>query len=163
MRYPIQSPSGTMVTALLAGISNAQASIESSKGTNYEVYLKKDPQLSAMFAALSDRTHYMLVNGTQESVRRGAGLLGVDTDVFREIVTSEIVGETKPSPKGFRYIMEKTGLPPAQHLMIGDRERVDLAPAKALGIKTCLVWSASPGEVADVTLPTVYDVADMLR
>jgi FMN phosphatase YigB (HAD superfamily) len=58
--------------------------------------------------------------------------------------------------------MEKTGLPPVAHLMIGDRERVDLVPAKKLGMKTCLVWAAEPSMVADITLPTVYDLSQVL-
>ena len=58
--------------------------------------------------------------------------------------------------------MKKTGLPAAAHIMIGDREAVDLAPAKMLGMKTCLVWSDSASLVADVTLKTVYEVATIL-
>ena len=58
--------------------------------------------------------------------------------------------------------MDTTGLPPEAHVMIGDRELVDLKPAKTLGIKTCLVWSDVPSDVADVTLSTVYDVPSML-
>ncbi len=160
--YGVQTPSGTKTTAILAGITNAQASIESSAGTNYHKYLKKDPALLSLFRSLSHLTHYMLVNGSQDSVRRGCDLLGLDTGIFTEIVTSEIVGETKPSLRGFRYIMEKTGLPAASHLMIGDREKVDLAPAKDLGIRTCLVWQDTPGEIAEVTLPTIYDVPSVL-
>lgn len=160
--YGVQTPSGTKATALLTGITNAQASIESSAGTSYEKYLKKDSRLTELFAKLSHLTHYMLVNGSQSSVRRGADLLGLDTGIFTEIVTSEIVGETKPSQKGFRYILEKTGLPATSHLMVGDREKVDLAPARELGIRTCLVWQDTPGDIAEVTLPTVYDVVSVL-
>ena len=160
--YGVITPSGTKATSLLAGITNAQASIESSAGTNYPKYLKNDPALTSLFRSLSHLTHYMLVNGSQDSVRRGSDLLGLDTGIFTEIVTSELVGETKPSQRGFRYIMEKTGLPASAHLMIGDREMVDLAPAKDLGIHTCLVWQDTPGEIAEVTVPTVYDVPSVL-
>ena len=59
--------------------------------------------------------------------------------------------------------MKKTGLPPEAHLMIGDRELVDLAPAKNLGMHTCLVWSDKKSTIADATLLTVYDVAAMLQ
>jgi HAD superfamily hydrolase (TIGR01549 family) len=160
--YGVITPSGTKATALLTGLSDMQASLETSAGNNYQKYLKKDPKLALLFASLSKVSHYLLVNGTQESVHRGASLLGLDITVFTEIVTSEIIGETKPSQKGFRYIMEKTGLPAAAHLMIGDREKVDLAPAKDLGIRTCLVWQDTPGEIAEVTVPTVYDVPSVL-
>ena len=89
--------------------------------------------------------------------------LGLPVDTFKEMVTSETVGVTKPEEKGFRYIMDKTGLPPEAHMMIGDREAVDFAPAKKLGMHTCLVWSEEKSKIADITLPTVYEVADILK
>jgi FMN phosphatase YigB (HAD superfamily) len=45
--------------------------------------------------------------------------------------------------------------------MIGDREAVDLVPAKAVGMHTCLVWSEIKSTIADITLPDVYRVADI--
>lgn len=160
--YKVVTPSGTKTTSMLAHIPNKQASIETALNTDYGKYLKKDPLLNTMFARLKGFQHYMLVNGTQESVARGSKLLGIDMSVFTEVVTSEIVGETKPSTKGYLYIQQKTGLPPQAHLMIGEREAVDLAPAKSLGMHTCLVWSAEKSDVADVTLPEVYGVPDVL-
>lgn len=160
--HNVITPSGTKTTSMLAHISNAQASIETSKLTDYASNLKKDDQLTKLFASLSGFTHYMLVNGSQESVARGLSILGVDPSIFTEIVTSETVGETKPSTKGFSYIMQKTGLPPQSHMMIGDREAVDLVPAKALGMRTCLVWSHQKSSVADLTLPSVYDLSGVL-
>lgn len=160
--YNVETPSGTKATAILANISNKQASIETSHLTDYPKYLTKDGRLTDVFARLTNYKHYMLVNGSQESVSRGSALLGIDLSVFAEIVTSEVVRETKPSTKGFLYIMQKTGLPAAAHLMIGDREAVDLTPAKALGMHTCLVWSNAKSDVAEVTIPTVYGVPDVL-
>ncbi|KKW01536.1 MAG: HAD superfamily (Subfamily IA) hydrolase, TIGR02253 [Parcubacteria group bacterium GW2011_GWA1_49_11] len=83
-------------------------------------------------------------------------------ETFEEMVTAETVGITKPHPEGFRYILRKTGLPAEQHLMIGDREGVDLVPAKALGMKTCLVWAKNSSSIANVSLPTVYGVANLV-
>lgn len=160
--HNVITPSGTKATSMLSHISNAQASIETSKLTDYAAYLKKDDRLTKLFADLSGFTHYMLVNGSQESVARGLSFLGVTPSIFTEIVTSETVGETKPSTKGFAYILQKTGLPPASHMMIGDREAVDLAPAKALGIRTCLVWSDQKSSIADITLSSVYDLSGVL-
>ena len=160
--YKVETPSGTTTVSRITGISHADASRETSALTDYAKYLHPDPKLSEMFANLSKYRHLMLVNGSQESVTRGLAILGVQKRFFEEIVTSEIVGETKPSTKGFQYILAKTGLAPAAHVMIGDREQVDLAPAKSLGIKTCLVWSDTPSTVADVTLPSVYECVNML-
>jgi FMN phosphatase YigB (HAD superfamily) len=46
--------------------------------------------------------------------------------------------------------------------MIGDREKVDILPAKALGIRTCMVWAIKPSMVADITIPTVYELSQVL-
>lgn len=160
--YPTVTPSGTKVTSILAHITNTQASIETSALTDYASHLRPDPKLNEMFASLSRYTHYMLVNGSGESVSRGLGILGVNKDIFKEIVTSEHVGETKPSTKGFTYIMEKTGLPPEAHVMIGDREAVDLLPAKSVGMKTCLAWADEIREGADISIPTIYEIVGVL-
>lgn len=160
--YQKKTPSGTRSVSIVAEISMEAAALETTKYVDYKKYLVADPKLLVMFENLKGYTHMMLVNGTQQSVTQGLSLLGVDRTIFSEIVTSEVVGETKPSTKGFSYILEKTGLPAASHLMIGDRELVDLVPAKSLGIKTCLVWSDTVGSVADITLPTVYALTDVI-
>lgn len=156
-----KTPSGTRVVSLLTGIGNTQASVETSDNDFY-ISLYKDPMLSNMFLSLQRLTHYLLVNGSRGSAARGLHILGLNPAIFTEVVTSETVGETKPSPKGFLYIMHKTGLPAISHMMIGDREAVDLAPAKALGMKTCLVWSGPKSNIADIALRSVYEVADVL-
>lgn len=150
--FKIVTPSGTHVVSMLTGITNKEATVETSKRSLYKEHLQKDEKLQPMFDTLKHFSHYMLVNGSQESVARGLSVLGVSPKIFKEVVTSEIVGETKPSSKGFEYIMKKTGLPADQHLMIGDREDVDLAPAKALGMQTCLVWDPMP----------VYDIVNIV-
>lgn len=161
--YKISTPSSTETTAKLCNIPIRQAAIECELAKEDRAkYLQHDQKLIDLFSRLSHFTHYMLANGIQEKIIPALGILGLSHNTFAEMVTSEIVGETKPSPKGFTYIMQKTGLPPEMHLMIGDREAVDLVPAKTLGMKTCLVWSDTPSTVADVTLPTVYDIVDAL-
>ena len=88
-------------------------------------------------------------------------MLGLPKETFVKIVTSEHAGANKPDPAGFQYIVDhyrdyssSVYDPPARQevlsatagsnntkfLMVGDRPLVDLAPAKALGMQTCLVW-----------------------
>ncbi len=156
-------PSATATVASLCGMTTAQAALYGEQYIDRKKYLSRDEKLIGLFKALHHLTHYMLVNGVQASTLENLQVLGLSTNQFTEIITSEIVGENKPSEKGFRYILEKTKLPPQQHLMIGDREAVDLVPAKTLGMKTCLVWSEKKSAVADVTLPTVYEIATLIR
>jgi len=61
------------------------------------------------------------------------------TPCFDVIVTSDDVGENKPSLAGFHFVLEKLGLPASACLMVGDHPEFDLAPAKRLGMWT--VWT----------------------
>ena len=160
--YKKVTPSATQTVAKICGITTTQAALIMEKHYDRRRFLARDEKLIALFTSLKAYTHYILANGVRHRLGETLAVLGVEKNIFTEIVTSEISGENKPSDKGFKYIIKKTGLPAAAHLMIGDRELVDLAPAKTLGMHTCLVWSDTPSVIADVTLPTVYDVAGLL-
>lgn len=160
--HKIVYPSATEVTAILCGIPIAQAAIKMEQYFDRRDYLARDEKLIVMFKKLSRFRHFTLANGVRERHRETLKILGIPANTFEEMVTSDTVGVTKPHPNGFLYILKKTGLPPAQHLMIGDRPKVDLEPAKNLGIKTCLVWSKTLDPSSDVVVPTVYDVARIL-
>ncbi len=123
-------------------------------------YIKKDPNLPILFSKLSGFRNFILRNGTRESTMRLLNNLGVNPKIFEGIITTEDSLLPKPDPAPFELLLKTTGLPPEQHVYIGDRDRVDMEPAKKLGMKTILVWGKS--EIADLSLPTVYDVAGAL-
>jgi len=154
--------SATETVAKLAGIPVNHAAVEMERYFDRREYVKRDEKLIAMFAKLKNFRHFILANGIISRHKETLEKLGVPSDTFEEMVSSETVGITKPSPKGYLYIMKKTGLPPQAHMMIGDREAVDLVPAKALGMHTCLVWADIKSNVADITIPDVYTLADVL-
>jgi len=157
--YRVTIQSGTEVVSKLCNIPIAAAARESEKDFDRRKYLRHDSKLVEMFRKLKRFRHFILANGIIAKHKESLLVLGIPVDTFEEFVTAETIGVTKPDPAGFVYIMKKTGLPARAHLMIGDRELVDIAPAKKLGMHTCLVWNHTPSVVADVTLPTVYDVA----
>lgn len=158
-KYKKVIESATAVAAYLSGITIAEAAVEMEKYFDRRDFLSRDEKLIATFETLKHFRHFTLANGVIARYKETLVTLGVPVSMFEEIVTSETVGVTKPDEKGFLYIMKKTGLPPSEHLMIGDREAVDLVPAKALGMKTCLVWSDQKSAVANITIPSIYDLA----
>lgn len=158
--YKKTIPSATDAVAHLSGVTTFQAALEMERYYDRRSFLTHDGQLVALFAKLKKYRHFMLANGVCQNIEACLDVLGVPKKTFEGIVTSELVGVNKPDEAGFCYILKKTNLPPSHHLMIGDREAVDLAPAKALGMKTCMVWSKS--SLADITVPTVYDVLAIL-
>ncbi len=160
--YKVVTPSGTKTAAIVSGIPTVQAARECQNFLDRRKFLSRDDRLIEMFNKLSHYTHFMLINGTKRSTSQALEVLGIPPRMFVEIVSSETVGENKPSPKGFLYILKKTGIEPSKHLMIGDRVDVDLVPAKKLGFKTCLVWSTHQSPHADITLRSIYDLASVL-
>jgi FMN phosphatase YigB (HAD superfamily) len=57
--------------------------------------------------------------------------------------------------------LKKTGLPAAAHLMIGDRELV-VAPAKKLGMRTCLCGAIHQNELRMLLCQMCANVATFL-
>ena len=157
--YKKITPSATQTVAKLCNISTSEAAQIMESYFDRRKYLSRDQRLVDLFRALTTYKHFILANGTKRRITETLVKLGVPPEIFVEIVTSEQSGENKPSDLGFRYIMKKTSLPPEAHLMIGDREAVDLVPAKIIGMHTCLVWTDTPSTTADVTVSSVYDVA----
>lgn len=157
--YGVKTTSMTKTAALLTGLTTLEVAIECEQYKDRTKYLKQDEKLVRLFTQLSSFIHIMLVNGIIEKTTEAIRVLGIDPAIFKEIVTSETVGVNKPDEKGLRYILDKTKLPLEAHLMIGDRETVDLLPAKNLGMKTCLVWSDKNSSIADITLKMVYEVS----
>ena len=160
--YKVVYPSATQTIGVLASISTAQAAREMEDLFDRRDFVSRDENLISLFSHLKTYRHIMFGNGIIAKHKETLPVLGIPPDTFELYVTSEIVGKTKPSPDGFQYILDYTKLPALAHLMIGDRDLVDLAPAQALGMHTCLVWSNTPGPHADITLPTTYDIASVL-
>lgn len=155
-------PSATETVARIVGIATADAAVEMENYFDRRDFLARDERLIELFDKLKNFRHILLANGVIARHKETLKVLGIPKETFELFVTSEVVGITKPSPDGFQYILNYTKLPPKAHLMIGDREAVDLAPAKALGMKTCFVWSDTKSRIADVTLPQVYDLTTVL-
>ena len=158
--HKIKIQSATEVVARLSRIPVKDAALELESYFDRRRFVRRDNNLLKLFGHLRQFRHFILANGTHNRIIQTLEVLGLPETTFEQIVTSETVGVNKPNPKGFKYIIKLTKLPARQHLMIGDRETVDLIPAHELGMLTCLVWGS--GTVADVSVPTVYEVYDVL-
>lgn len=162
MLYKVIYQSGTLTAAKLAGISVARAVLETEQYYDRKKYMKRDEKLILMFGKMTSYRHIMFVNGKKSEEEEALDVLGIPRQTFEKWITPEDTGAVKPDPICTQAILSYTKLPAAAHLVIGDREQVDLAAAHEMSMKTCLVWSDSPGSIADVTLPTVYDVPSVL-
>lgn len=126
---------------------------------NKAAFLKVDPKLQFIFQKLSSFRHFLLSDTTHAVIEKELEALGLSSSIFEQIIGVDDTKTTKPDLSFFKSTLDNTGLPPNQHLSIGDRVQIDLVPAKQLGMKTCLVWNSS--DTVDISLPTVYDVVQL--
>jgi len=151
---------GATATAVELGLDRRliQEAVDSVDKTRY---LRPDPKLRDMFeATLRTFTHIIVTNTSRKGTVRTLEVLGLSPRIFQGIVTADDVLQSKPDVGPYTKALEITGSPVHQHVSIGDREKVDILPAKRLGMKTILVWGVS--EAADASVPTVYDVPTVL-
>lgn len=71
-----------------------------------------------------------------ELLHRDLAELGVAQRLDVAVFSSE-VGRRKPDPLIFERALEPLGVAPERALMVGDKVAIDVAGAKALGMKTC--------------------------
>jgi putative hydrolase of the HAD superfamily len=123
-------------------------------------YLGADPQLRGMLAALPGR-RAIFTNGSHRhatAVVRALDLEGVFERIF-DIVSLGF--RPKPEPATYRTVLSRLGAPAARTVLLEDLER-NLAPARALGMRTVLVGAESPSPSADHAIPTVKDLPRIL-
>jgi 2-haloacid dehalogenase len=85
---------------------------------------------------------------------------------FTALITAEDAQAYKPDTAPLALARDRLGLPPSSILHAGFGWRYDLAPARALGMRTCFVnRSGGPipgGDQPDVIVPSLASLADLL-
>jgi len=93
------------------------------------------------------------------------------TPYFDGVWLSEPCGLSKPDPAFFRLALDAWGLPPARVAYVGDRPDNDVAPAKALGMKTVLIRqgphaaqaATDAAETPDAEAGSLTEIAEHMR
>jgi FMN phosphatase YigB (HAD superfamily) len=103
-------------------------------------FLRPDPRLVATLERLAaDFTLLLGTNNTPVLAREVLAVLGVPAELFTVIVSGECAGAAKPHRRFFDEIASRSGFSFAEMASLGDRDAVDLAPARALGMAARLV------------------------
>jgi len=112
--------SQTEAVSIICNIDTSDAAKETDQYFKRKNFVTRDEKLISLFESLEGFKHFILGNGARQTILEGIQALGLSVNLFEEIVTSETagVGVNKPNENGFRYILEKTGMEPSQHLMI---------------------------------------------
>lgn len=122
--------------------------------------LEKDIKLKSMIDRL--RKNYIVgivSNGTKTSITKKLEAVGLSPKQFDPLVATFDIDAPKPDPKPFLFALENTGCSPEETVYIGDRVETDILGAKAVGMRTIMVWGESPE--ADLSLPTIYDLGNL--
>lgn len=129
----------------------AFASVDVSK------YISPDERLKTLIENLRRKYIVGVVsNGDRNSVARKLTAVGLSPGQFWPFVSTYEFGALKPDPGPFLKAIEAAGVKPEESVYIGDREETDVLGAKAVGMKTIMVWGES--RQADLSLPTIYDL-----
>jgi FMN phosphatase YigB (HAD superfamily) len=85
--------------------------------------------------------------------------------------TEKELGAAKPDPEYYRRLAAAAGVEPSECVMVGDRIDKDIAPSKAVGMKTVRLRVGlhrnqpvrSPEERADIEISTLDNLAEALN
>lgn len=98
------------------------------------------PDVEACFRTIPDSLRIGLLSNWPDgpSMRHALDRAGI-LSRFDAVVTSGEIGAWKPDPRLFLTALAKLDVQPADALMVGDDLANDLAPARALGMRTALI------------------------
>ncbi len=81
-------------------------------------------------------------------------------DLFDEILVSDAVGWRKPAPRIFQEALDRLRLAPAEAVFVGDRADIDVAGARAMGMRA--VWINREAEALPEGAPTPdHEIRDL--
>ena len=87
----------------------------------------------------------LFTNARLANVQKTLSVVNVDAEWFTHILSGDDIQNRKPALDGFHVMIEKSGIPASQILYVGDRVDVDIKPAHAVGMQTCLVYAKDDG------------------
>ena len=104
-----------------------------------ELYLDRDERLRETLLNLSVRYALLALTNNPVSVgRRTLEVLGVE-DLIPVVVGLDTTLKSKPETAPFLAAAERVGISPAELVSVGDRNDVDIEPARRIGMGAILV------------------------
>ena len=101
----------------------------------------------------------IFTNLKPEEIEITLKIINVNKAWFKFIVSGDDIKERKTALDGFYLMIKKSGLPPEEIIYVGDRVKVDVIPAKKVGMKSCLVWDKS--NEADYSFENFEDILSL--
>ena len=125
-------------------------------------YYQPDERIYKTIEAIHDILPIgLLSNSEPDRVDRTLRTVNIDPSWFTYVLTSHDITEPKPDPQGFELMIKRSRLVANEIMFVGDREDVDILPAKRLGIVTVMVWGVSP--VAEYSMNGLSDLPSLVQ
>lgn len=124
-------------------------------------FIHPDPRLREVLLKIPQEK-LILTNADEPHARRVLERLGVADQFTRifDVVCNQY--ECKPTPSVYSRALATLGVPGSQCVLVEDLAR-NLPPARALGVRTVLVYSPECPVDADLCLPDIYGVAEAIK
>lgn len=120
------------------------------------------PDLRATLESVDTAELRVLSAAPRIWVDRVLGFLGI-ADVFEGRIFTGEPDIRKPSPEAFRRALGEKAIDPSLSLSIGDQEKTDIVPARAIGMKTIRIAPEGTESSADFVVKDVVAAVEMLR
>ena len=85
----------------------------------------------------------LFTNFKKDKIEAVLKLLNISQGIFTFELSGDDITKRKPDLEGFEKMVGLSNLSPHELLYVGDRIDVDIKPAKAVGMKTALLWQTS--------------------
>lgn len=143
--------------------SKAQAIVQRAlETTDLTPVLHKNEKLSSLMRSLAERYKlFIITGGSPDFTRKKLSALGIEDheSLFKLQLYSDSQYRREDG-SAFEYVSEQLSVPFGKMMFIGDREAVDIIPAKRLGLVTAIVNNSS--KEADYSLDEIYALEHIL-
>lgn len=111
-------------------------------------------------ARLSARYPIFVATNGLSAMQRGR--LRAFVPYVRELFISEELGYIKPDAAFFSAMIDRTGIPAEELLMVGDSYASDIVGGKRAGMRTCLLGAGHGAKAADMTILRIEELLERL-
>lgn len=87
--------------------------------------------------------------------------LNIPVEYFTHVVSGDDIRERKPALEGFQKMIDLSGIRADEILYVGDRVKVDIAPAKQFGMLACMLWEHS--DLADFNIQSFAELENIIK
>ncbi len=156
-----QSASGSLTLMGIGsskGVEIVQTSLEEA---DVSPSLERDEKLVGMFDRLSQRYKlFLITSSSKNTASKKLSALGIESSLFSPFLYRDSP-YLRNDGSAFEYVASNHNVSFDSMMFVGDREKVDIIPAKSLGIKTAIVNATS--DEADYQLRNIYELEKFLN